>query len=213
MGKKKNRIEKQYITKQTIHLGTLKRTIKKGTILFYVNENQKQSLTLGDQTVYDLRDFKICLKNSLIEQCDKSIPIDPEQEIRQEKMPIYISNEDSKKQLDNTKETKEIKVEDKTQQETEKIRGFKVIKQQEQIIQEQGISMKVSSVNEKSEKIQVLKDINTEEKIIGKVSEITKKRETNQKKNAEQTAKKRAMKRKKQSETNQKKMKKEGKKK
>lgn len=195
--------KKKYITQKTIHFGSLRKTLPKGALIIY--DNIKQTIQICGQIISNLLDFNICLTKGYVKLADQKSEqkkVEIKKQEKKQSMPIYKSCEDEHLQIKKIQE--QVK---KEEQSGQMIRGMRVIKNQsEQIVESDGIKIKVESVKETTND-DIKQEINKQAKVIGKVSEISNKKQTNNKKNAEANAKKRAARRKKQSEQNQKKMK------
>lgn len=221
MGKVKNNqnnIHKIYISQRTVHLGSLKRTIKNGTIINYYKNGQEQTIQICGQSTNNLQDFNICLKHNFIIETDNinEKNIKKTEQTNKNIFPVIKSIQDQVQQINKI----QTKKEEKNQEENvQKVRGMKVIRSDQQIIS-QGITLndnvksedqllKIKAQTKKDEtQKQVLDQINLQGKVVGSVKQISSNKTKKSKQNAQKMAKARAAKRKKQSEQNQKKMKK-----
>lgn len=209
-------MKKIYYSDRQIHMGGLKRTIKKGCEVLFVQNKEEKYIEIAGEKITDLSDFNICLKNGFFKEKTKDSVIEydkqdeilqkKKQEEKREKMKVFLSDEDSMEMLEVPKKEKvETKKEDDDEN-TKKIRGMKLVEDKtkniEKVEEIDGVKIKVSTNGQISDN-EMLQDINGQSKVVASITA------NKDKKEAEIKAKQRANKRKKESEENQKKMKEE----
>ena len=221
----KNQTKKIYISKKAVHLGTLKRTIKAGTYITYIQEDGKEYIEIAGERTDNLTDFNICLKHNFFEETNKTEePVIKEKEEKKEekktetfKMPINKSDEDLMEEaidiaytkndyMKKEKAEKEGKVsEEKSEDIVREVRGLKVLAEKEQAIISDGVKIEVSTKKTSSSDSDIAKEINGETEVVTSLN-TEEKVATTSKRKPNPNAAKRAAARKKESENNQKKL-------
>ena len=110
-----NIIEKNYVSTKSVHLGSIKVTIQRGSVIKYRNVNGKESYEVGGNTVENMSDFNICIKAGLFKLYDgtQNIAVAPQAKVPKAdvpKMEVLQSDEDMMTKVIDIKDTKSEQV-------------------------------------------------------------------------------------------------------
>lgn len=110
-----NIIEKNYVATKSVHLGSIKITVQRGSVIKYRNVNGKESYEVGGNTVENMSDFNICIKAGLFKLYDgtQNIAVAPQAKVPKAdvpKMEVLQSDEDMMTKVIDIKDTKSEQV-------------------------------------------------------------------------------------------------------
>ena len=110
-----NIIEKNYVATKNVHLGGIKITVQRGSVIKYRNVNGKESYEVGGNTVENMIDFNICIKAGLFKPYDgtQNIEVVPQAKVPKAdvpKMEVLQSDEDMMTKVIDIKDTKSEQV-------------------------------------------------------------------------------------------------------